>query len=66
MPNKKKACVSPQCVACGCCIKVCPKGAITIIHGCYAQVEAQQCIGCGLCVKACPANVISLIESSNL
>lgn len=32
--EKKKATVSiRECVACGCCMKVCPRGAITIPRG---------------------------------
>lgn len=47
-----------RCVACGTCVKVCPREAITIFHGCYAEVDLEKCIGCGLCEKACPAGVI--------
>ena len=27
------------CVACGACMKACPKGAISIYRGCYAVVD---------------------------
>lgn len=53
-----------QCVACGSCIKVCPRNAITVPKGIYAEVETSKCIGCGLCEKACPASVISIITAS--
>ena len=43
------------CVACGVCMKACPKGAISIYRGCHAMVDADKCVGCGLCTKACPA-----------
>lgn len=46
------------CVGCGSCIKVCPKGAITVPKGIYAEVDESKCIGCGLCAKVCPASVI--------
>lgn len=49
-----------QCVACGSCIKVCPRNAITVPKGIYAVVDESKCIGCGLCVKACPASVIHI------
>ncbi len=49
------------CVACGCCVKVCPTGAITIFRGIRAEVSAA-CMGCGKCVKECPASVIELQE----
>ena len=59
---KKIAIISPQCVACGTCLKVCPKNAITISHGVIAIVDENACIGCGKCSKACPASVISMKE----
>ena len=46
------------CVACGVCMKACPKGAISIFRGCYAMIGEEICVGCGLCAKACPANAI--------
>ena len=47
-----------RCVACGVCVKVCPKDAISIYKGCYAQIDEEKCIGCGICEKNCPAGVI--------
>ena len=59
----KKACVSKQdCVACGCCVKVCPLGAISIDRGIRAVVNEEKCVGCGKCAKECPASVIELRE----
>lgn len=58
---KRKAKVNiNECVACGCCAKVCPKKAITVPRGIYAEVNDELCVGCGLCAKECPASVISL------
>ena len=54
------------CVACGVCMKNCPKGAISIHKGCYAQVEETKCVGCGLCAKACPAGCIAIKERSEV
>ena len=48
------------CVACGCCIKVCPKEAISVPKGIYAVVDVEKCVGCGLCTKECPASVIEI------
>jgi len=47
-----------HCVACGVCMKVCPREAITIYKGCYSLVDENKCIGCGKCEKACPAGAI--------
>ena len=58
----KKAAVGDFCVACGCCVKVCPKQAISVDRGVRARVDGQTCIGCGKCARACPAGVIELRE----
>ena len=52
------------CVACGVCMKACPKGAISIYRGCYAMVKEANCVGCGLCAKTCPAGCIATKERS--
>ncbi|MCI8647139.1 MAG: 4Fe-4S binding protein [Firmicutes bacterium] len=61
--KKRKAFVMEQdCVACGCCMKVCPLGAIKVHKGIMAKVNMEQCVGCGKCVKECPASIIELKE----
>ena len=58
---KRKAAVSiRECVACGCCIKVCPKNAIAVPRGIYAEINEDLCVGCGKCAKECPASAITL------
>lgn len=58
---KRKAVVSTgECVACGCCMKVCPRNAISIPDGIYARINRELCVGCGKCVKECPASIITL------
>ena len=51
-----------RCVACGVCIKSCPKVAITVHRGCYAKVDDTKCVGCGLCAKVCPVGCIEVKE----
>ncbi len=59
--TRKKAVVSIQdCVACGCCMKVCPRNAITIPNGIHAVIDRECCVGCGICTKECPASIITL------
>ncbi|MEY8395774.1 4Fe-4S binding protein [Lachnospiraceae bacterium 45-P1] len=59
--TKRKAVVSIQeCVACGCCMKICPRNAITIPNGIHALINRELCVGCGKCVKECPAGILSL------
>lgn len=66
METKKKRRKAPVdsavCVACGCCVKVCPLGAIEVVRGVAARVDAGKCVGCGKCVAECPASVIALQE----
>lgn len=52
----------PACVACGTCIKVCPRGAVSVHRGCYAVIEERRCVGCGKCAKECPAGCIVIGE----
>ena len=51
-----------DCVACGCCVKVCPMHAIEIVRGVMARVDREKCVGCGKCDKECPASVIAIEE----
>jgi ferredoxin len=55
---------SDECVACGCCAKVCPRGAISVYRGVRAVVDKEKCVGCGKCAAACPASVIEIAEAS--
>jgi len=54
------------CVACGACMKACPKSAISIYRGCYAVVDGSKCVGCGLCARVCPAGCIAIRERSEI
>ena len=61
--KRRKAFVDQKdCVACGCCVKVCPLGAIRILRGVMAQVDMDRCVGCGKCARECPASVIAIRE----
>ncbi len=58
---KRKAAVNiRECVACGCCMKVCPRSAISVPKGIHAEIDRNLCVGCGKCVKECPASIITL------
>ena len=59
MASKNIAAVSKECVACGCCVKVCPLDAMTAHKGKYAKV-GEACAGCGKCAVICPACVIEI------
>lgn len=54
-----------DCVACGCCVKVCPREAIYVVRGIAAEVDPKKCIGCGKCARECPATVIIIEEAAS-
>ncbi len=61
--KKRKAYVDTEdCVACGCCVKVCPRDAIEIWRGIAARIDEELCVGCGKCARECPASVIEIRE----
>lgn len=63
----KKAVVDKNhCVACGVCMKNCPKGAIKVLNGVFAEINELKCIGCGLCKEVCPACVIDIIKKDEV
>lgn len=51
-----------RCVACGACMKICPKEALRVVDGCFASADESKCVGCGLCAKTCPADCIRVEE----
>lgn len=61
MASKRIAAVGKNCVACGCCVKVCPLGAISVWKGVMAEVDRDKCVGCGKCAAECPAGTINII-----
>ena len=63
--KRRRAVVDEKaCVACGCCVKVCPLGAIEVVRGIAARVDWSKCVGCGKCAKECPASVIAVGETA--
>lgn len=60
--KKRIAEIGAQCVACGCCMKACPRTAIHIKNGITASVDEKKCVGCGKCAGVCPAGVITMME----
>lgn len=55
---------SSKCTACGRCINVCPKRAITIEvkdEKPYAKTNRDLCVDCGACVDICPAEAREIV-----
>lgn len=59
---RKAANDKTRCVACGVCALQCPREAISIYKGCYAEVDIIKCVGCGICEMSCPAGSITVSE----
>lgn len=66
-----------KCVACGKCVKACPKNLIELLPesikvyvACSSLCKGKDvvsackngCIGCGICAKFCPENAIEMID----
>lgn len=60
--RRKSRVDTSACVACGCCVKVCPMKAIEIVRGIAARADPDKCVGCGKCAAECPASVITVGE----
>lgn len=60
--SPRVACIGRECVACGCCMAVCPRDAIRVMYGIRAHLDEEKCVGCGRCAKECPAAVITITE----
>ena len=45
--SRKMASIGKECVACGCCTRVCPKEAIQIAWGISARVDQENASAAG-------------------
>ncbi|RNC62746.1 MAG: Ferredoxin-2 [Candidatus Dichloromethanomonas elyunquensis] len=63
--GKSIAEIHKDCVACGTCVKVCPRSALSVFKGVGVVVDREKCIGCGKCAKVCPAGVISIVGGAS-
>lgn len=50
-----------DCTACGSCVDVCPRDAITVDD--VAKIDEERCNGCEACVTECPNGVFELTET---
>lgn len=50
-----------HCIGSGACARACPEGALGIVDGKAALINAAACIGHGACFAACPVQALSLV-----
>lgn len=50
--------IEQKCTSCGCCIEICPVGAISFLDSKKAYIDQAKCIGCGECLCACKFDAI--------
>jgi len=55
----KPSVIENKCLACGCCIKICPAAAISLVRE-KAQINQKLCLGCGECLVACKYHAINV------
>lgn len=50
-----------KCFGSGACVRACPEGALGVVNGKAALINASACIGHGACVDACPVHALTLV-----
>lgn len=50
--------IEKKCTGCGCCIAICPAGAISFNYDKKAFINQELCIGCGECICACKFDAV--------
>jgi pyruvate formate lyase activating enzyme len=53
--------IREECRACGRCLEICPREAISADAQGRRRIDAERCDLCGLCVQQCPAGALSLV-----
>lgn len=52
------------CGYCGCCVSVCPVGALELMDA-YLDVN-ETCTECGLCTRACPLGALEVPDEGKI
>lgn len=61
--HRRTAKIGADCVACGCCVRVCPLLRHPNLERYHSPGVADRCVGCGKCAAECPATIITLEEN---
>lgn len=59
-PNIEYYILSLNCIGCGSCISICPRGAMSLGTDGYAKIDREVCTSCGQCADVCPSNAIKV------
>ncbi len=57
--SKKRPLITENCIGCGECERICPRGAVKVCNG-IATVDYSKCIQCFCCHEICPEEAIRL------
>jgi pyruvate formate lyase activating enzyme len=52
--------VETNCIRCGTCLTVCPRGCIQPGAD-FVSIDRENCDACGICVEACPAGALEML-----
>ena len=52
------------CLGYGDCMRVCPRGAISISEAGIASINPRLCLGCGICARECPNGIIHIVPDT--
>ena len=48
-----------MCTGCGCCVLICPEGAVDNLPSFIASIDEDLCTECLECIDGCPNQAIS-------
>ena len=48
------------CAYCGCCVSVCPNGALELIDA-YLEPDEETCTSCAICSRVCPLGALEVL-----
>lgn len=47
------------CTGCGCCVLICPEGAMDNLPSFIARIDEELCTGCFACLDFCPTQALA-------
>jgi pyruvate formate lyase activating enzyme len=60
-PKPQLSYVAEKCIACGECVKACPRGALSLDAAQNAALDRKRCDNCGRCAAVCDAKALEMV-----